>query len=29
VLDGLSRLLQEHGIAELRSIIGSLRSNRT
>jgi len=29
VLDGLSRLLQEHGVAELRAIIGSLRSNRT
>ncbi|MGO9599295.1 MAG: dihydroorotate dehydrogenase [Isosphaeraceae bacterium] len=29
VLDGLSQLLQELGVAELRSIIGSLRSNRT
>jgi dihydroorotate dehydrogenase (NAD+) catalytic subunit len=29
VLDGLSRLLEEHGVAELRSIVGTLRSNRT
>jgi dihydroorotate dehydrogenase (NAD+) catalytic subunit len=29
VLDGLSRLLEEEGVAELRSVIGTLRSNRT